>query len=125
MRSVALYITLACTLLVSSVSAQEKQVATEGPAILASQFQGTGVLGADNQKVGDVVDILFERDGKISAFIVAVGGFLGVGTKEIALEPSKFRYANRDASNILRVQLTKAEFWALPGFRRPTEKWSR
>ena len=57
---------------------------------LASRFKGTDVLGSDNQKVGDVSDILFDKTGKIEAFVISVGGFLGVGSKEVALAPNSF-----------------------------------
>ena len=52
---------------------------------LASKFKGTDVVGADNQKIGDVTDILFDKNGKIEAYIVSVGGFLGIGAKDVAL----------------------------------------
>ena len=51
---------------------------------LASKFKGTDVLGADNQKIGDVSDILFDKSGKVDAIIVSVGGFLGLGSKHVA-----------------------------------------
>jgi sporulation protein YlmC with PRC-barrel domain len=57
---------------------------------LASKFKGTDVIGDDNKKIGDVSDILFDKDGKIQAYVISVGGFLGVGAKEIALAPSSF-----------------------------------
>jgi sporulation protein YlmC with PRC-barrel domain len=57
---------------------------------LASSFKGTDVLGADNQKIGDVSDILFDKSGKIEAYVISVGGFLGMGAKEVALAPSSF-----------------------------------
>jgi hypothetical protein len=44
------------------------------------------VLGTDNQQVGDVSDIRFDKHGKIS-----VGGFLGVGAKDVAVAPSAFQ----------------------------------
>ena len=40
---------------------------------LASKFKGTDVLGSDNQSIGDVSDILFDKSGKVEAFIVSVG----------------------------------------------------
>jgi PRC-barrel domain len=58
---------------------------------VASKFKGTDVLGPDDKKVGDVVDILFEKDGKVVAFVVGVGGFLGMGQKDVALAPSAFQ----------------------------------
>jgi PRC-barrel domain len=66
-------------------------VATQKPdQWLASKFKGTDVLGADNKKIGDVSDMLFDKNGKIEAFVISVGGFLGMGAKEVALAPSSF-----------------------------------
>ena len=48
------------------------------------------MLGSDNQKIGDVSDILFDKSGKVEAFVISVGGFLGVGAKEVACAPSSF-----------------------------------
>ena len=36
---------------------------------LASKFKGTDVIGADNEKIGDVSDILFDKSGKIDAYV--------------------------------------------------------
>jgi len=57
---------------------------------LASKFKGTDVVGTDGKKIGDVSDILFDKDGKIEAYVVSVGGFLGMGAKEVAIAPSSF-----------------------------------
>ena len=57
---------------------------------LASKFKGTNVMGSDNQKIGSISDILFDKTGKIEAFVVSIGGLLGVGAKEVALTPSSF-----------------------------------
>src|SRR4029078_13179468 len=58
---------------------------------VASKFKGTDVLGPNNEKVGDVADVLFTKDGKVLAYIVGVGGFLGIGQKDVAIEPSSFQ----------------------------------
>ncbi len=58
---------------------------------VASKFKGTDVLGPNNEKVGDVTDMLFDKSGKILAYIVGVGGFLGIGQKDVALDPSAFQ----------------------------------
>jgi sporulation protein YlmC with PRC-barrel domain len=69
-----------------------KFVTTQNPdQWLASKFKGTDVVGSDDKKIGDVSDILFDKDGKIEAFIVSVGGFLGVGSKDVALAPTAFQ----------------------------------
>ena len=63
--------------------------------LLASKVKGADVLGSDDKKIGDVSDILFSKDGKIEAFILSVGGFLGVGAKEVALAPSSIQMNSR------------------------------
>ena len=76
---------------------------------LASKFKGTNVVGADNQKVGAVTDVLFQRDGKVLAYVVSVGGFLGMGSKEVALAPNAFEVQpGLDAADFtLKIAMTK------------------
>lgn len=76
---------------------------------LASKFKGTDVLGADNQKIGDVSDILFDKSGKVDAIIVSVGGFLGLGSKHVAIAPSAFEVVKgqNDTSDKLKISATK------------------
>jgi len=66
---------------------------------LASKFKGTDVIGADDKKIGDVSDILFDKDGKIDAFVVSVGGFLGIGAKDVALAPNAFQFMPGDPNS--------------------------
>jgi hypothetical protein len=78
---------------------------------LASKFKGTDVVGSDDQKIGDVSDILFDKDGKIEAYVVGVGGFLGIGAKDVAMPPSAFTVVAGDKSkneaDKLKVSMTK------------------
>jgi hypothetical protein len=81
---------------------------------LASKFKGTDVVGADDQKIGDINDILFDKNGKILAYVVGVGGFLGIGTKDVALAPESFTLVKGDNSannnsDKLKVSVTKDE----------------
>jgi hypothetical protein len=89
---------------------------------LASKFSGTDVVGADDAKIGDVSDILFDKDHKVMAFIVGVGGFLGIGAKDVAIDPASFQTVpGRDASDVkLRLSMTKDELKAAPAFERYT-----
>ncbi|MET0277476.1 MAG: PRC-barrel domain-containing protein [Pseudorhodoplanes sp.] len=58
---------------------------------LTSNFIGVDVIGPDNQKIGDIVDVLFEKNGNVVGYVVGVGGFLGIGAKNVALAPSSFQ----------------------------------
>ncbi len=85
---------------------------------LASKFKGTDVVGTDDKKIGDVSDILFDKDKKILAYIVGVGGFLGIGAKDVAVDPASFQAVpGSDASNFkLRLSMTKEELKNAPAF---------
>jgi sporulation protein YlmC with PRC-barrel domain len=80
---------------------------------LASKFKGTDVIGSDDKKIGDVSDILFDKDGKIEAYVVGVGGFLGIGAKDVALAPAAFQIVagdkSKNESDKLRLSMTKDE----------------
>ncbi|HTT48188.1 MAG TPA: PRC-barrel domain-containing protein [Pseudolabrys sp.] len=78
---------------------------------LASKFKGTAVMDADSQKIGTVSDILFDKDGKIEAYVVSVGGFLGMGSKEVALAPASFEVmpGKNGTADILKLSLKQAE----------------
>ena len=87
--------------------------------LLASKFKGTNVVGDDNKKIGDVSDILFDKDGKIEAYVVSVGGFLGVGAKEVALAPSSFELMPdaKGGSPKLKLSSTKDQLKQAENFK--------
>jgi hypothetical protein len=65
---------------------------------LATKFKGTDVIGTDDAKIGDVSDMLFDKDHKIIAYIVGVGGFLGIGQKDVAIAPDSFQMVPASAT---------------------------
>jgi hypothetical protein len=90
---------------------------------LATKFKGTDVLGPDDQKVGDISDIVFDKGGtKIDAYVVSVGGFLGIGSKDVALAPSAFQQVPGDPNSAtnsspkLKISMTKDELKNAPNF---------
>jgi sporulation protein YlmC with PRC-barrel domain len=50
-----------------------------------SKLVGGNIYGPDNQRIGDVSEVLVDREGKIQAVVVGVGGFLGIGQKDVAI----------------------------------------
>lgn len=53
--------------------------------IMGADLRGLAVYGPANERIGDVTDFLIEADGRVAAFIVGVGGFLGIGQKDVAV----------------------------------------
>ncbi|CAL8981248.1 hypothetical protein RHODGE_RHODGE_00013 [Rhodoplanes serenus] len=90
---------------------------------LASKFMGTDVIGADDAKIGDVSDVLFDKSGKVDALIVGVGGFLGIGQKDVALPISSFQVVaansgkNNSSSDQLRLSMTKDQLQQMAEFK--------
>ncbi len=93
-----------------------------------SKFKGTDVLGPDNAHIGDVNDLLFEKNGKVVGLIVGVGGFLGIGEKNVAIDMSAFQVvpastgsssgsSSNDPTEVkLKVSWTKDQLKNAPGF---------
>ena len=102
-----------------------------------SKFKGTDVLGPDNAHIGNVSDMLFDKNGKIDGLIVGVGGFLGIGEKNVAIDMSAFEVqpyraatssttgnannampSDNDPTHVnLKVSWTKDELKAAPDFQ--------
>ena len=51
----------------------------------ASKLVGVSVYGPDQKKVGSIKDILMDHDGNAKVVVVSVGGFLGIGSKDVAV----------------------------------------
>ncbi|MCF4099185.1 PRC-barrel domain-containing protein [Maritalea mediterranea] len=69
----------------------------------ADDLMGTPVFGPDQNEVGEISDVLVTQDGNVTAYIVDVGGFLGLGEKPVALSADKLSIYV-DADNNLRVR---------------------
>jgi len=88
---------------------------------VSSKFIGTDVVGNDNEKIGDVSDVLFDKNGTILGYVVGVGGFLGIGAKDVALAPSSFETVPASDSSSapkLKLSMTKEQLQQAADFKR-------
>jgi sporulation protein YlmC with PRC-barrel domain len=53
-----------------------------------SDLQGKAVYGTEGESIGDISDVLISQDGSVNAVIIGVGGFLGIGQKDVAVDMS-------------------------------------
>jgi sporulation protein YlmC with PRC-barrel domain len=60
----------------------------------SSKMIGLNVYNEQNEKLGDVNEIILDKDGKVLGYVVGVGGFLGMGEHDILVEPSKIKFVN-------------------------------
>ena len=55
----------------------------------ASKLIGVNVYNDQNEKLGDISEILLDKTGKADFVVIGVGGFLGIGQQDIMVEMSK------------------------------------
>src|SRR5580700_8772400 len=51
----------------------------------ASKMIGLNVYNNDNEKIGDISELIVDRNGKVAAVVVGAGGFLGIGERDVAI----------------------------------------
>ncbi len=71
------------------------------------QFRGSKLIGTniygfdqgnrnDTDKIGDINEVLFDRSGNVQAVVVGVGGFLGIGEKDVAIPFNMIEWRSAD-----------------------------
>ncbi|MGE4218912.1 MAG: PRC-barrel domain-containing protein [Alphaproteobacteria bacterium] len=64
----------------------------------ATRIEGVEVYNGQNEKIGDIDDVLIDRDGKVEAVVIGVGGFLGLGERNVAVPYDALKWhMNADA----------------------------
>jgi PRC-barrel domain len=70
-----------------------------------------------DSKIGEIVDLLVGNDGKIAAFIVSVGGFLGMDSKDVAVPFNAVHATQKNGSWYLTMNATKDALKGAPGYK--------
>jgi sporulation protein YlmC with PRC-barrel domain len=111
------------------VQAQAPQRQGAGPAaristsIPASSMTVThwykqNVYDPGDNKIGEIKDVLVDRDGKITALIVGAGGFLGMGEKDVAVPFNAVQVTSKDNNKwYLVMNSTKDALKSAKGFK--------
>ena len=89
-----------------------------GNALLVTEYLGRPVHGPDQQKIGTISNILIDISGRVTGFVIEVGGFLGIGTKEVAISFEAVIPVREDDRDLFLVEMTKAQLAAAPTFKR-------
>ncbi|WP_171841645.1 PRC-barrel domain-containing protein [Blastochloris viridis] len=73
--------------------------APQGNQVLASELMDANVYGSDGNSIGEISDILLDRGGQVHAVVFGVGGFLGIGEKNVAVPYNSLQIAMAPASS--------------------------
>ena len=84
----------------------------------ASALIGSKVRNANNESIGKVDEIYVDKDARITTVVVSVGGFLGVGSKDVAVKWSDLTFGKDGTSVVLTTSLNKDDLKALPDYTK-------
>jgi sporulation protein YlmC with PRC-barrel domain len=98
--------------------------ATVSPATqwLASNVYNQSIYDKNEQKIGDLTDMIIEKDGHIKSAIIGVGGFLGVGQKDVEIPFTDLKMMTRNGKNWLALDRTKDQLQSAPTFDKSSLK---
>jgi hypothetical protein len=90
-------------------------------SVLASTMIGSTVYSANEEEIGDISDVIVQIDGKVEGVVIGVGGFLGIGEKNVSIAMDRFQVQQDEAGEEPRLVLssTKEELQGAPEFKQP------
>ena len=84
----------------------------------AGALIGTKVRNANKESIGKVDEVYLDKDAKVTVVVVSVGGFLGVGSKDVGIKWSDLTLGQDGTSLAVTTSLTKDALMALPDYTK-------
>ncbi len=108
------------------MSAGRSELMTSVPpsSLTVTDWYKQSVYDPSNNKIGEIMDVLVAPSGQINAVIVGVGGFLGAGEKDVAVNFSSIKQTKKDNKVYLTMDTTKDALKNAPGFKYDSNKTS-
>ena len=87
--------------------------------VLGSTLLDATVVSPEGETIGDVTDMVVSADGQVTGVVIGVGGFLGIGEREVAVEYGTIEVRQLEGTDDLTFVLnaTREELEAAPEFR--------
>ncbi len=100
---------------------RDQMQGVEAQQVRADDLIGSTVYGMNDENVGNVGDIILTEQGSFDAVIVDVGGFLGIGTREVALGLDEVQFMRDENNNwFIYTQYTRDQIEAAPEYDEAT-----
>jgi sporulation protein YlmC with PRC-barrel domain len=93
------------------------QAAIPQNAVTVTDWYKQNVYDPNNNKIGEIMDVLVDGSGKVSTLIVGVGGFLGAGEKDVAVPFEHVHATMKNNKTHLVMNATKDSLKSAPGFK--------
>jgi hypothetical protein len=84
----------------------------------AQSVLGKEVRSSANENMGRIVDVIVDRSGKVRAAVIDFGGFLGVGSRKIAVDWNTLRFdIDSNKRDLVTLELTRDQVKAAPEYK--------
>ena len=92
--------------------------------IAASTYIGQSVYNAGDESIGEINDLIIKKDGGVEAAVIGVGGFLGLGEKDVAVPFDRITIAEQPNTDALKLTTTETvdTLKAAPQFKTKSQK---
>jgi len=90
----------------------------------ANDYIGKTVYDQGGNNIGEVNDLIISNDGQIQAVILGVGGFLGIGEKDVAVNTSAIQMVQDGDNTRLVVQATKEALESAPSYDKSNRRYA-
>lgn len=99
--------------------------AVPGDCVTVTNYYKQNVYDPSDSKIGEITDVLVNKEGRVTAVIISVGGFLGMGEKDVAAPFEAIRATQKGNEWYLVMNTTKDALKNAPGYKydRNTTKW--
>ncbi len=84
---------------------------------MSSDLVGTKVVTSNDESLGSISDLIVEKDGRVTAAVIDVGGFLGIGAKPVAVSFNALTVAPADDGQKVVVAASRDELNQAPEFK--------
>lgn len=93
-------------------------------SVLAKNLIGSRVYSATDETIGDINDLIINLDGTIEGVVIGVGGFLGIGEKNVAVEMAALTVKTDPETGAVHLFLTatREDLNAAPAFKTAAEQ---
>ncbi len=103
-------------------STGETFISAQADHIMGSTLIGSTVysgVGEDAEVIGDINDIVLSQSGQAEGVVIGVGGFLGMGEKDVAVNFDRLQWTQLEGDDVrITMSSTKEELESAPEFDR-------
>lgn len=101
----------------SAPKGAETMTAVPGDSVTVTDYYKQNVYDTSDNTIGEISDVLLDKDGHVTAVMLSVGGFLGLGAKYVSVPFNALRMTEKDGKRYLVMDTTKDALMSAPGYQ--------